>query len=218
MIKAIFFDAAGTLFHLPKGVGHHYALVAREMGFELDAALLERAFVVAWKQMPARAAGGQPRADDDRGWWRDLVDRVIDQAGVGEDFDRAVFFESAYRHFTGTGVWELYPETIEVLKALAPRFSLSVASNFDGRLRQILRELDLADFFQHIFLSSELGADKPDPLFFRRVLELSGFAPNESLHAGDDPERDWEAAARAGLQTFRLDRPRNSLRDLLTFV
>jgi FMN phosphatase YigB (HAD superfamily) len=35
------------------------------------------------------------------------------------------------------------------------------------------------------------------------------------LHVGDDPERDWKAAKAAGLLVFRLDRPRNSLRDLL---
>ena len=39
---------------------------------------------------------------------------------------------------------------------------------------------------------------------------------DEVLHVGDDPERDWKAAAAAGLLVFRLDRPRNSLRDLLT--
>ncbi len=27
MLKTIFFDAAGTLIHLPKSVGYHYALV-----------------------------------------------------------------------------------------------------------------------------------------------------------------------------------------------
>ena len=40
--------------------------------------------------------------------------------------------------------------------------------------------------------------------------------PNEVLHVGDDPERDWKAASAAGLSIFRLDRPKNSLRDLLT--
>jgi FMN phosphatase YigB (HAD superfamily) len=42
--------------------------------------------------------------------------------------------------------------------------------------------------------------------------------PSEVLHVGDDPERDWEAATAAGLPIFRLDRPKNSLRDLTTFL
>jgi FMN phosphatase YigB (HAD superfamily) len=39
--------------------------------------------------------------------------------------------------------------------------------------------------------------------------------PNEVLHVGDDPERDWKGASAAGLSIFKLDRKRNSLRDLL---
>jgi FMN phosphatase YigB (HAD superfamily) len=46
-------------------------------------------------------------------------------------------------------------------------------------------------------------------------LKLIDLKPNEVLHVGDDPERDWEAASAAGLSIFRLDRPKNSLRDLL---
>src|SRR5947208_9159978 len=79
MIKAIFFDAAGTLFYLTKTVGEHYALVGREVGLDLDAQTLDRAFRAAWKQMPQRAAIDGPRENDDKGWWRELVDFVLDQ-------------------------------------------------------------------------------------------------------------------------------------------
>ena len=43
MIKAVLFDAMGTLFHLAKTVGDHYAYVGREVGLHLDAQELERA-------------------------------------------------------------------------------------------------------------------------------------------------------------------------------
>jgi len=46
-------------------------------------------------------------------------------------------------------------------------------------------------------------------------LKLIDLKPNEVLHVGDDPERDWEAASAAGLSIFRLDRPKNPLRDLV---
>jgi hypothetical protein len=38
------------------------------------------------------------------------------------------------------------------------------------------------------------------------------------MHVGDDPERDWKAAAAAGLSVFKLERPRNSLIDLLGVI
>lgn len=219
MIKAIFFDAVGTLFFLPKSVGHHYALVGREIGLNLNAGELDRAFVAAWKEMPRRKPIDGPREDDDKAWWRALVNLVLDQVGpsLGK-LDRDNFFEIAYEHFAEPGVWELYPEIIEVLTRLQPQFQLAVISNFDGRLRFILEHLGVSNFFKHVFISSELGADKPDPEIFRRAIKVVGFSANQVLHAGDEPERDWKAASGAGLSIFRLNRQRNSLRDLVAML
>jgi putative hydrolase of the HAD superfamily len=214
-INTIFFDAAGTLIHLPKSVGHHYAYVGERIGLRLDRAALDEAFAGCWKETLPRPAIGGPREDDDKGWWRDLVNRVLD--GVAPslgDLDRDAYFEAVYGHFAEPGVWDLYPEVIEVLDALHGRFQLGVISNFDGRLRMILEHLGLSKYFAHLFLSSELGADKPDPEIYRRALRLSNVRPDETLHVGDDPERDWAGATAAGLSIFRLDRPRTSLRDL----
>ncbi len=216
MIKAISFDAVGTLFYLTKTVGDHYAYVGREVGLDFDAKELERAFHAAWKKVPQRAAIDGPRENDDRGWWRKLVDVVLDQVAPSlSEFDRDNFFEIAYEHFAEAGVWELYPEVPKVLEKLRPPFQLAVISNFDGRLRFILQHLGISKFFTHIFVSSEVGADKPDPEIYRRALKFIDLKPNEVLHVGDDPERDWEAASAAGLSIFRLDRRKNSLRDLL---
>ena len=215
-LKAIFFDAVGTLFHLNGTVGHHYALVGREMGLTLDAHQLDHAFYSGWKKMPRRAASDAPRENDDKGWWRELVDLVLDQVAPSlSELDRDNFFEVAYEHFAESGVWELYPEVPSVLKELQPHFQLAVISNFDGRLRFILEHLGISKFFTHIFISSEIGADKPDPEIYRRALKLIDLKANEVLHVGDDSERDWEAASAAGLSIFRLDRPKHSLRDLV---
>jgi putative hydrolase of the HAD superfamily len=219
MIRAIFFDAVGTLFHLSGTVGHHYALVGSEVGLTLDAHQLDRAFYSAWKKMPFRAAIDGPRQNDDKDWWRELVDLVLDQVAPSlSKLDRDNFFEIAYEHFAESGVCELYPEVPGVLEQLRPSFQLAVISNFDGRLRFILQHLGISKFFTGIFVSSEIGADKPDPEIFRRALTLIDLKPNEVLHVGDDPQRDWEAASTAGLSIFRLDRPTNSLRDLVNWV
>jgi putative hydrolase of the HAD superfamily len=219
MIKAIFFDAVGTLFRLTKTVGDHYAYVASEVGLDLDAHNLERAFHSAWNQMPQRAAIDGPRENDDKEWWRELVDRVLEQVAPSlSEFDRDNFFEIAYEHFAEAGVWELYREVPSVLEKLQSGFHLAVVSNFDGRLRFILEHLGISKYFVHVFVSSELGADKPDPEIYGRAVKLMNLKPNKVIHVGDDPKRDWEAATATGLSIFRLDRPKNSLRDLATFL
>lgn len=216
MIRAIFFDAVGTLFHLSGTVGQHYALVGSEVGLALDAHQLDNAFHAAWKKMPERAAIIGPRENDDKGWWRELVDLVLNEVAPSlSEIDRDNFFEIAYDHFAEPGVWELYSEVRDVLKQLQPRFQLAVISNFDGRLRFILQHLGISSFFAHIFISSEIGADKPDREIYRRALKVIDLKPTEVLHVGDDPKRDWKAASDAGLSIFRLHRPNNSLRDLV---
>src|SRR5262245_6299130 len=166
--------------------------------------------------MPQRPAIDGPRENDDKGWWRDLVGHVFDRVAPSlSELDQDNFFEVAYEHFAEAGVWELYPEVAEVLEQLRSRFQLAVISNFDGRLRLTLWHLDISKFFAWIFISSEIGADKPDPEIYQRAVKLMNLKPNEVLHVGDDAERDWDAAAAAGLHVFRLERPKNSLRDLL---
>ena len=134
------------------------------------------------------------------------------------ELDRDNFFEIAYEHFAEAGVWELYPEVTKVLPKVQPRFQLAVISNFDGRLRFILEHLGISKFFSHVFISSELGADKPDPEIYRRASSFIRLEPSEVLHVGDDPERDWKGATAAGLSIFQLDRRKNSLRDLLSML
>src|SRR6266853_5469333 len=212
MIKALTFDAVGTLFYLTKTVGDHYAYVGREVGLDLDAQELERAFHTAWEKMPQRTAIDGSRENDDKGWWRELVDLVLDQVAPSlSELDRDNFFEVAYEHFTEAGVWEAYPEVFGVLEKLQPRSQLAVISNFDGRLRLILEHLGISKFFEHVFVSSEIGADKPDPEIFRRALKFVNLKPDQVLYVGDDPDRDWKAAATAGLSVFELDREKNSL-------
>jgi putative hydrolase of the HAD superfamily len=217
MIKAVFFDAVGTLFYLTKNVGYHYARVGAEIGLQLDEQQLERAFFFAWEKMAARAPIEGPRENDDKDWWRELVDRILREVAPSlNELDRDNFFEIAYEHFAEAGVWQLYPEVVEVLEKLRPHFQLAIISNFDGRLRMILEQLGISKFFTHMFVSSEIGADKPDPEIFRRALRFINLKPDQVLHVGDDAARDWKAASSVGLSVFELDRKHNSLRDLLT--
>ena len=215
-MKAVFFDAAGTLLHLPKGVGWHYAQVAELHGGYLSAETLESRFRTVWSvTQPAPETDG-PRPDDDREWWRSLVARVFSDAPPSFDLD--AFFPDVWEEFARPGVWALYPETLEVLRALSGRVRLGVVSNFDGRLHRILSQLGLAQTFEHVVVSSEVGSDKPSPKIFTHALERFGVEPSDVVFVGDSPEEDWAGAERAGMQVFRLQRPGNDLRGLLQML
>ena len=217
MPTAVFFDAAGTLIYLPRPVGEHYREVAARFSLELSADALETAFRQAWAAAPARGSSVGPRPDDDKGWWRTLVEQVLSMVLTAEQaatFDTGAFFEAAYAHFAEPGVWRAYPEVHDVLASLREEgYRLAVISNFDRRLRPVLADLGLADFFEAMVISSEVGADKPDPRIFEHALQTLGVLPGEAWHVGDDPKRDGGAEA-AGLRVYHLARPGRTLDDL----
>jgi putative hydrolase of the HAD superfamily len=213
-IRVVFFDAAGTLVHMPKGVGFHYSEVAGRHGFEVAEESILKAFGHAWQAAPAPLTTRTARPDDDRDWWRHLVFDVLDRCKAPASIDREAVFADLYSEFVKPGVWELYPEVREVLEAVRASYRIGIVSNFDARLRVILKDLEIDTLFDHWVISSEVGADKPHPYIYECAVEMAGIAPDEALHVGDDPVGDWEAAAACGLQVFQLDRPRNSLRDL----
>jgi putative hydrolase of the HAD superfamily len=209
------------LIYLPRSVGEHYRAVAQRFGADLSAAKLQEAFGRAWAASAPRGASPGPRAADDKGWWRELVERVMEQTLTADQqisFPPAAYFEALYAHFAEPGVWALFPEVAEVLEGLRARgYRLGVISNFDRRLEAILAGLGLRHFFECVILSSQAGAEKPDPQIFRCALEALQVAPAEAVHAGDDRERDGGAEA-LGMRVFHLDRPRTTLSHLAGWI
>lgn len=206
--EAIFFDAAGTLIGLARPAGWHYALIARRHGLPADEARMESAFRKVWKERPLRAASPGPRLEDDRPWWRALALDVLHTAEPSAaEIDENAWFDELYGHFAEPGVWILYDDAARCLDRLNGRYRLAVVSNFDRRLLRVLEELGLGGKFERVFISSEIGCEKPAPAIFRRALDAMNLEPMRCLHVGDDPERDWAGAAAAGIPVFRVRRP-----------
>jgi putative hydrolase of the HAD superfamily len=213
--KVIFFDAAGTLIRLKRSAGWHYAEVARRHGLEVDAARMESAFREVWSARPARPASLGGREQDDRPWWRELALEVLRTAAqLDGKFDEEAWFEELYSHFSEPGVWVLYDDVGRCLDRLAKRVRLAVISNFDRRLRRILEDLGIASRFEWLFISSEIGCEKPHPAIFQHALDVMEVEAGRCLHVGDDPQRDWAGAAAAGIAVFELRRPAVTLDDL----
>jgi FMN phosphatase YigB (HAD superfamily) len=57
-----------------------------------------------------------------------------------------------------------------------------------------------------IAISEDWGAAKPDPDFFRRMIEAAPAGPDAILYVGDRLDNDIRPAARLGLQTALIRR------------
>ena len=217
-IRAVSFDAAGTLIHLAEPVGSSYAEVAAKHGIHSSPEALNSAFATVWKRTPAPFSP-ESRIDDpnEKSWWSRIVREVFDESGAripeGDTFER--FFLALYDHFESPGTWLADPDAHEVLAQIEEKCPVIVLSNFDYRLRRILEDLKLLHYFDHVLLSCELGSSKPDPKIFSEAAKTLGFEPRSILHVGDDPECDWQGATDAGFAHFRVGKGQNTLRELL---
>ena len=97
---------------------------------------------------------------------------------------------------------ELYADTRPALAILRQRFRLFSASNGNADLTRV----GLAPFFERSIAAREVGALKPDPVVYLKVIEGTDLAPHEVLFVGDDPEHDVEGARRAGMLPVWINR------------
>jgi putative hydrolase of the HAD superfamily len=220
-LQALFFDAAGTLIRPAEPVGTTYAQVARRHGLAVEPEALMQAFRVAWKETaPPLHPDGQSAADDDRGWWRNLVGNVFGRVlgkPMAEDALEDLFSE-LYLYYGQPQAWSVFDDVVPALSDLARDHRLLVLSNFDRRLRSILAGHDLLRWFEQVIISSEVGAAKPHPRMFQAALAASGSPPQEALHIGDDSICDLAGAQNCGIHAFQVRRPDSSLDQMVQKV
>ena len=211
-IRAVLFDAAGTLLHVHPSVGEIYAEEAARFGTDVSAAAAGAAFRSAWRALRPYADGTTPFHTSDaieRAWWRGLVERVFAEAcGPGAfrgQFDE--FFGALYVRFEQPSVWRLFDDVLPALDALRERgVPIAVASNWDSRLPRLMDAMGIAGRFRFVLTSAEAGVSKPAPEIFHQAAARLATPPPQVLHVGDSVEDDVAGAERAGLRGLHLVR------------
>lgn len=97
---------------------------------------------------------------------------------------------------------ELLHGAREMVESLANHYHLNIITNgiqFVQHAR--LERLDLKPYFQHIFISEEIGHSKPSTHFFDHVIKtLEAPKTSEILVIGDSLKADIKGALQSGLQ------------------
>ncbi len=111
---------------------------------------------------------------------------------IGEDF--------LYRTTMQTNLVEGAIETLEYLKS--KNYTLSIISNGFIEVQYTkLRRSGLLPYFTNIFLSEEIGYQKPDMRFFQAVLEKLEAKPSDCLVVGDNLQTDIQGAQNANINS-----------------
>ena len=108
----------------------------------------------------------------------------------------------SYAHNLGIGHYFL-PGAPEALERLAKKYKLYIVSNGTASVQSgRLKSANIGHYFQGVFISQDMGADKPDKVFFENVFSrIPDFDPAMAMIVGDSLTSDILGGIRAGIRT-----------------
>lgn len=200
-LRALFFDAGGTLIHLDPGC---ILGALAQLGRVRDEAAFLRADLAARRAVVNWLASGEPGGEQAR--WQVFARALLAALECDPEAERAVQAAVAARHAAARLWTRTVDGTAGTLARLRARgYILGVVSNADGRVDSYLANAGLLDHFDFVIDSGRVGCEKPDPRIFRLACERAGVAPAGAVHVGDVYEVDVLGARAAGITPVLLD-------------
>ncbi len=209
-VRAVVFDAVGTLIHAQPSVQAAYGIWGRRFGSRYtDEEILprfHRAFA-RQEQWDAEHGLGRTSAAREEARWRAIVSEVLDDVT-----DMTAAYEGLWRHFGDAAHWRIDAAAAALWARLRDeRWEIAVASNFDDRLVDVCRGLPELHRCR-LFVSSQLGYRKPAGAFFAAIEQDLSLSGEEILLVGDDLDNDYRAARRRGWRALWIAGPQRRRR------
>ena len=198
-IRAIFFDADGTLWDFDKVMRHSLNQVLLELG-RIDseaAALLNIDKMISIRDRVAAVLKGKEPLSAVRlkAFKQTLLSISRPDDALAAHLN-SVFFKHRFEDI------ELFQDVLPVLEALKQKYQLCLVTNANTQPDRC----GLPGVFQAVVVAEVHGVWKPDPAIFRIALDQTQCTPSEVVHVGDTLEEDVVGAGRAGLKTIWLNR------------
>ena len=204
-IKALSFDAVGTLIAPHPSVGAVYAQAMAKYGIVLEPTVLEDRFGSAF-----RSAKKDLRFEDaeerEYEFWKSIVRQMIELGEEPTHFDFDKLFDALWRLFATGKPWKPIDGARETLETLSRSYPLALLTNWDSRARSAFNDLGLLGLFKCVIISSEVGFDKPDRRIFAAAADKLGVSTSEILHVGDSFGDDIEGAINASCSAAWLSK------------
>ena len=199
MIEFLFLDLDDTILDFHKA--EHIALTKTfaELGVDADRQMLDRYSAINrmyWQRLERKEL---TRAQVVTGRFQHL----FAEYGMQIDGEKVALI---YENYLSQG-HHFLPGAEAALESLSKKYKLYLASNGTPKVQAgRLKSANISRYFQEIFVSEELGANKPDKLFFDRCAEkIPGYDPQKALMAGDSLTSDIQGGINAGMKTVWIN-------------
>ncbi|MBR2937766.1 MAG: YjjG family noncanonical pyrimidine nucleotidase [Oscillospiraceae bacterium] len=195
MIEFLFLDLDDTILDFQKAERIALAKTLQSFGLEPEQEVLARYHLI------------------NKGYWERLERKEVTREALLVDRFGDLFAEygiavepaqcaRAYEKNLGTGHYFL-PGAREAVEALSRKYKLYLASNGTSHVQAgRIESADIARFFQGIFISQEIGVNKPDIEYFNRCFaRIPGFDRAKAMIVGDSLSSDILGGKQAGILT-----------------
>ena len=196
-MKAIFFDAFGTLFKVTSG-GSARTIMQHitENGIVVD----EKAFLDEWKAFYKKHTADSGTFKTEREIFIARIQMFYDRFCVSRNAENDADFL-----LSGAFEREAYPETKAVLERLMAEYQVFIGSNTDNDVLESVMKKNAIKVHK-IYTSENLKCYKPSPLFFEKILAENDLRPQEVLFVGDSITDDILGPKALNIKTVWVDR------------
>lgn len=197
MIKAILWDVDGTIldFKLAEKEAVKSCFKALKLG-EISDSQIESYSLINKKYWERLERGELTKQEVLLGRFKEFFSSI----GIDESF--AEPFNDLYQVRLGDTI-SFFPGAMEMLCALKGKVVQCAVTNGTKKAQSIkLKNSGLESVFDKIYISEDIGFDKPDKRFFGYVFaDLSGIKKDEIIIVGDSPSGDIAGGINAGIRT-----------------
>lgn len=175
--------------------------------------------ISSWEGLWARFLGNDPNLKRLRAWaptyrreawFRALADYGVSDSSFAEQLAAIFLSERRARHV-------VFPDVEDNLANLKKVYQLALVTNGAPDLqREKIQGANLAQYFDTILISGEVGIGKPDCRIFRMALDALAALPSATVMVGDSLTRDILGAQQTGLKGIWLNRSENDMASQVT--
>lgn len=195
MIKAVLIDVDNTILDFNKCAYLAMHSVAKDFSITLPKDI-ENIFHTVNDELWKKIEQGQLTRDE---LHQIRWEIIFKKCNINADGKK---FEKEFINF----VWHTavpVDNAIEILNYLSSKYPIFVASNASAKQQRArLKSVNMYNYFNDIFLSEEIGAEKPSKEFFSYCINKIGFKNNEIVMIGDSLSADISGASEIGINTI----------------